>query len=513
MPVPRAATRPALKQRGAHAGIAAAHVAALCKPPISDVREATSSGNSDCKSRGGPIARMLRQRMWVACIRAVVGAAAVFGADGAVAGTATPAAKVTATPTLTATPTQAATTPSPTITLQRSGSVWQQLGWPATTKSAALTRAAHVFSEPTGPSAPRIIGKIAAGTRVVIVNLVAAAAPPPSKSACVQWAEIVPRGFVCTTSLSPSDATPLAVHLPVVGPGDVVPGEYFIVDDAGVDLYKTRADAQAGQPTGELAGRVMVRNLETVWLDSLAYYRIDKGFVPMSGVRALHPSDFAGVRLTDTVHLPITWVVASAERSRQVVDAPKKRGRLVRTVERYQQVVVRNSQNGFVDIGDEQHGSEWLPQTATATATVSARPTGVAATALWLDVHLAQQTLVLYRGDTPIFATLVSTGKKNHATPTGEFTIYAKAAVTGMSSEAGERAQYDVSAVPWAMRFTKGVYLHAAYWHDGFGVRRSHGCVNLSPIDARWLYDTLPPAVPDGWSELEISDGPVIRIR
>ena len=322
-----------------------------------------------------------------AVIGAVIGAVVVLGARGAVADTATPVTNATATPTPATT-----TTPATTISSQHNGSVWQQLGWPATTKSAALARAAHVFSEPTGSSASRIIGKIAAGTRVGVVSLVAAAPGPPSTSACVQWAEILPRGFICTTSLSPSDAAPLAVHLPVVGPGDVVPGEYFIVDDVGVDLYKTRADAQAGQPTGELAGRVMVRNLETVWLDSLAYYRLDKGYVPMAGVHALHPSDFTGVRLTDVVQLPITWVVASAERSRQVVDAPKKRGRLVRTVERYQQLVVRNRQNGFVDIGDDHHGSEWLPHAATATATVSTRPTAVAATALWLDVDLAQQT-------------------------------------------------------------------------------------------------------------------------
>ncbi len=405
-------------------------------------------------------------------------------------------------------------------------SVWQQLGWPVTTKSAALDRAAHVYDGATTPAGPKIIGKLAAGTRVAVTAIVDTPAVLPNKKTCPRWAEIAPRGVICATSLQPSDAPPIALHLPVVAPGDVVPGEYFVVDDAGVDLYKTRADAQAGQPTGELAGRVMIRNLETVWLDSLAYYRVDKGYVPMSGVRALHPSDFAGVAITGAVRLPITWVVASAERNRHVLDAPKKRGAqkrserakarsgvLIRSVERYQQVVVRASQQDFVDIGDDRHGSEWLPRNAIATAAISTRPQGVTDAALWIDIDLSQQTLVLYRGDTPLFATLVSTGKKNHATPTGEFTIYAKAAVTAMTSEAGERAQYDVSAVPWAMRFTKGIYLHAAYWHDGFGTKRSHGCVNLSPRDAHWLYDRLPPAVPDGWSELEISDGPVVRIR
>ncbi|MCS6911273.1 MAG: L,D-transpeptidase, partial [Anaerolineales bacterium] len=30
---------------------------------------------------------------------------------------------------------------------------------------------------------------------------------------------------------------------------------------------------------------------------------------------------------------------------------------------------------------------------------------------------------------------------------------------------------------------------HGQYWHDGLGYKRSHGCVNLSPLDARWLYN------------------------
>jgi hypothetical protein len=46
------------------------------------------------------------------------------------------------------------------------------------------------------------------------------------------------------------------------------------------------------------------------------------------------------------------------------------------------------------------------------------------------------------------------------------------------------------------MYFNKDVGLHAAYWHDRFGYPSSHGCVNLSPLDARWLFDWTTPQLP-----------------
>jgi len=54
------------------------------------------------------------------------------------------------------------------------------------------------------------------------------------------------------------------------------------------------------------------------------------------------------------------------------------------------------------------------------------------------------------------------------------------------------------------------------YWHDRFGDRRSHGCVNLSPIDARWFYEWTEPNVPDGWWAIHSAtptEGTVVRVR
>jgi hypothetical protein len=70
--------------------------------------------------------------------------------------------------------------------------------------------------------------------------------------------------------------------------------------------------------------------------------------------------------------------------------------------------------------------------------------------------------------------------------------------------------------VPLTQYFKDGKALHAALWHDQFGRARSHGCVNLSPRDAAWLFGftspTLAPAAPEIVSTAA-HPGTVVRVR
>jgi hypothetical protein len=71
-------------------------------------------------------------------------------------------------------------------------------------------------------------------------------------------------------------------------------------------------------------------------------------------------------------------------------------------------------------------------------------------------------------------------------------------------------------SVPWSLFFWKGQALHGTYWHDQFGYPRSHGCVNLSPRDARFLFEWTWPELPDGWIYRWSGDqfpGLLLRIR
>jgi lipoprotein-anchoring transpeptidase ErfK/SrfK len=203
----------------------------------------------------------------------------------------------------------------------------------------------------------------------------------------------------------------------------------------------------------------------------------------------------------------------------------------------------------------------------------------------WIDVSLAQQTLVLYEGKTARYATLISSGQDRlgdpdtqKATPRGHFRIQSKHIAAAMDSEenssvsggkktgrhlglsaehqatvarllraekqgrtlssedqrrlknvhAGRHPEYGVTRrrgastfelrdVPWIQYFESGFALHGAYWHDVFGIPRSHGCINLSPIDARFVFRWTEPAVPDGWHGINVSpelgEGTAVVIR
>jgi lipoprotein-anchoring transpeptidase ErfK/SrfK len=124
--------------------------------------------------------------------------------------------------------------------------------------------------------------------------------------------------------------------------------------------------------------------------------------------------------------------------------------------------------------------------------------------------------LVSYEGDRPVFATLVSTGKNDtFRTPQGVFRVARKQALARMRSPTGAVEEWNVENVPWVMHFKKLFALHGAHWHDAYGKKFSHGCVNMSPRDAGLLFRWTSPAVPDGWADLEDSEDPgtAIRIR
>jgi len=138
---------------------------------------------------------------------------------------------------------------------------------------------------------------------------------------------------------------------------------------------------------------------------------------------------------------------------------------------------------------------------------------------LWLEVSLLKQTLVAYRGNEPIFATLVSTGKDGlgdpettHSTPQGVFLIHTKHVTSTMSGEAADD-EYDLRDVPYVQYFKDGYALHAAFWHDAFGDPRSHGCINLSPADARHLFSITDPPVPLRWHSALSTRGTLVYVH
>jgi len=110
-----------------------------------------------------------------------------------------------------------------------------------------------------------------------------------------------------------------------------------------------------------------------------------------------------------------------------------------------------------------------------------------------IEVNLAQQRLTAFEYDEPVFESWVSTGdylaNPKYETPTGRYLVGLKRASQHMLPWDRTFGSYDLPGVPWVSYFTQRAHaFHGAYWHNGFGRIRSHGCVNLTPQDARWIY-------------------------
>jgi L,D-transpeptidase-like protein len=128
----------------------------------------------------------------------------------------------------------------------------------------------------------------------------------------------------------------------------------------------------------------------------------------------------------------------------------------------------------------------------------------------WIELSILGGWLLAYEDRTPVFATLISAGSggpphpgrallETASTPTGTFKINGKFATATMVS----RSEQIHSAVPWAQNFSGPYALHAAYWHDDWGELKSGGCINVSPLDGRWLfYEFTEPRMPENWHGL-----------
>ncbi|MFN8474328.1 MAG: L,D-transpeptidase [Anaerolineae bacterium] len=241
---------------------------------------------------------------------------------------------------------------------------------------------------------------------------------------------------------------------------------------------------------------------ETANAGGQTWYRTSRGnWVNANDVRIVGSSGFEGVHLDGTEQGVLGFVT---DNNTWVVDQPNGNGKVLGTLSRYTPVGVVGVDNGWLRIADGQ----WVSPKLIRIVKPMQPPAGVAPGDKWIDVNLTQQTLTAYEGDKPVFATLISSGKGLFPTKQGLYPIYEKLISHTMknsdsmydpSKPKGEdNDPYSLDEVPWSMYFTERYALHGAYWHDMFGQVRSHGCVNLTPADAKWLFNWAGPEVPAG---------------
>jgi hypothetical protein len=131
-----------------------------------------------------------------------------------------------------------------------------------------------------------------------------------------------------------------------------------------------------------------------------------------------------------------------------------------------------------------------------------------------VEVNVNSQTLSCFEGQTEVFFCRVSTGAKSESkgetsnkwdTPLGNHTIWRKLVsvhMTGGTTGGG----YDLPGIGWTVLFSgEGMAIHSTFWHNNYGIPRSHGCVNARPDDAKWVFRWTLPEVPTDTGEISIS--------
>ncbi len=110
----------------------------------------------------------------------------------------------------------------------------------------------------------------------------------------------------------------------------------------------------------------------------------------------------------------------------------------------------------------------------------------------WIRVDLSEQQVVAYEGIKPIRAFIISSGLPGTPTVIGEYRIKTKVQVQTMSGGSGE-SYYSLPNVKWVQYFYQEYAFHGTYWHNDFGRPKSHGCLNMTNADAKWLFDWAGP--------------------
>lgn len=231
----------------------------------------------------------------------------------------------------------------------------------------------------------------------------------------------------------------------------------------------------------------------------------DMSLLPLDRMKPVVASTFHGLVLNSTTALPVVFV--KAKNAFLYAGSPGSGLSIARPLSFREALPITGRSRTLSGLNYlETTAGDWLrDENLVRVDRMTQRPGWVKPGRTWIHVSILKQSLVAYEGDVPVYVTLVSTGADGlgdpattHSTVRGQFLIHTKHVTATMDSDVlGD--EFDLRDVPYVQYFSEGFAFHAAYWHDNFGTPHSHGCVNLSPSDSRWLFHWTDPPVPQAW--------------
>jgi hypothetical protein len=128
--------------------------------------------------------------------------------------------------------------------------------------------------------------------------------------------------------------------------------------------------------------------------------------------------------------------------------------------------------------------------------------------------NVTYQTMSCFEGSREVFFCRIASGQKfdangaisdQLATPVGDLSAWWKIISKNMTA-GNAQAGYSTPAVPWCTFISgEGVAIHGAFWHNDFGERRSHGCINVTPEEAKWIFRWTTPFISVTQSEQRLT--------
>jgi hypothetical protein len=395
------------------------------------------------------------------------------------------------------------------------------LGEPVEIRVATRTRPVYAAPDPKAPARGRIPSK---DNFYVYERQAAPGCKQP-------WAKVADAGWVCLERTSASETTPRP--LPELLGDGLLPFIYARHkrhkdrSTPALPVYASLAAFNRGDaPIDTLAAygsyafvRAMSNRGRRVYVTS------SRRVVPAAELEEFKPSEFSGRLLDEGPPILTGMSLAWAVRWKTLIRAePNPSAAVVARVPYHATLYVTGAGvdgpdgERWFEVAEhpDNPGVGWISDHDIRRFLPVPPPAPILAGQITVDVDLDEQVLSVWREQVPVFVTLISSGKPGDATPRGIYRIETKWAYGKMASLASAPDPYYVDAVPWAMYFDGRYALHAAYWHDLFGHRMSHGCVNLAPRDAKLVFELVTPALPDGWllvHEHGADPGAVVRIR
>ncbi|MEI8131754.1 MAG: L,D-transpeptidase [Leptolinea sp.] len=284
-----------------------------------------------------------------------------------------------------------------------------------------------------------------------------------------------------------------APALPVSKPSlelNKIPYQYAKITSPSAPLYTSPATADARVARFNLAGATRYISYTFSQQTDYGLYYLSKSGMWVDGgdVARASPTVFQGVVVHGTPKTQFGWILTATRPHTNPDFASPEVKRDLGPGELYAVL-------GIKKVGDTEWImiglGEWIEDRVIGRVVpTTVTPKGVD-NGRWVDINLAEQSLTVYDNSTMVFATLVSTGTKPFFTQPGLFKINQKKDTETMSGDFSpdKSGYYYLEDVPWTMYFDQLRAIHGAYWHARFGYDASHGCVNLSIGDSRWVYD------------------------